>query len=101
MDPSYADNGHKFLAQSTDSHRKSNSLMGTLHCQLRAVIRLSFLNVKKKDLQVRACRCSQRYNTLERMNCRRQIQTILASNELWRRRFLFKNAQVSNFCMLP
>ena len=38
MDTSYADNGQLFLAQSTDSPRKSNSLMGTPHCQLCAVI---------------------------------------------------------------
>ena len=48
MDTSYADNGHIFLAQSTDSQRKSNSLIGTLHCQLRAVISLSFLKVRKR-----------------------------------------------------
>ena len=48
MDTSYADHGYLFLTQSTDSHRKSNSLMGAFHCQLRAVISLSFLNVKKR-----------------------------------------------------
>ena len=45
-----ADNGHFFLAQSTDSHGKSTSLMQTLHYQLCAVIDLSFLKVKRPSV---------------------------------------------------
>ena len=45
-----ADNGHFFLAQSTDSHRKSTSLMQTLDYQLCAVIDLSFLKVKRPSV---------------------------------------------------
>ena len=42
-----ADNGHLFLAQSTNSHRKSTSLKPTLHYQLCVVIiNLSFFKVK-------------------------------------------------------
>ena len=44
--PINVDNGHLFLAQSTDSHRKSTLLMWTLHYQLYVVINLSFLKVK-------------------------------------------------------
>ena len=49
-------NGHLFLAQSTDSHRKLTSLMRTLHHQLCADF--SFLKVKK--LQFTEFRFSQR-----------------------------------------
>ena len=52
-------NGHLFLAQSTDSHRKLTSLMRTLHHQLCADF--SFLKVKK--LQFTEFRFSQRYST--------------------------------------
>ena len=45
-----ADNGHFFLAQSTDSHGKSTSLMQTLDYQLCAVIDLSFLKVKRPSV---------------------------------------------------
>ena len=45
-----ADNGHFFLAQSTDSHRKSTSLMQTLDYQLWTVIDLSFLKVKRPSV---------------------------------------------------
>ena len=41
-----ADNVHFFLAQSTNSHRKSTSLILTLHYQLCVVINLSFFKVK-------------------------------------------------------
>ena len=51
--------------QSTDSHRKSTSLMRTLQQHLCVVIDLSFLKVKK-TLQLRACRYSQRYSTPNR-----------------------------------
>ena len=44
--PINADNGHLFLAQSTNSHRQSTLLMWTLHYQLYVVINLSFLKVK-------------------------------------------------------
>ena len=46
-----ADNGHFFLAQSTDSHRKSTSLMQTLDYQLWTVIDLSFLKVKRPSVE--------------------------------------------------
>ena len=39
--------GNLFFVQSTNSHRKSNSLMRKLNYQLCAVIDLSFLKVKK------------------------------------------------------
>ena len=58
-------NGHWFLAQSTNSHRKAILLTRALHCQLRAVIDLSFF--ENKTLQLTACRCSQRYSTPDRM----------------------------------
>ena len=48
--PINVDNGHLFLAQSTDSHRKSTSLMWTLHYQLYVVINLSFLKVKSPSV---------------------------------------------------
>ena len=60
--PVNADNRHLFLAQSTDSRRKTTSLMQTLHYQLCAVISLSFLKVK--NLQLTAFRCSQHYSSL-------------------------------------
>ena len=41
------DNRCLFLAQSTDSHRKSTLLMRTLHYQLYVITNLSFLKVKK------------------------------------------------------
>ena len=46
--PIKEDNGHFFLAQSTNFHRKSTSLERTLHYQLWAVVDLSFLMVWKK-----------------------------------------------------
>ena len=48
--PVNADNRHLFLAQSTDSRRKTTSLMQTLHYQLCAVISLSFLKGKKPSV---------------------------------------------------
>ena len=80
-------NGYLFLAQSTDSQRRSTSLMRTLYYELCAVIDLSFL--KEKDLQLTVCRCSQRYSTPNRMIFRRQFQTSLASKELWSERTVF------------
>ena len=41
--PINMDNGHLFLAQSTNSHRKTTSLMQTLHFQLNTVINRPFL----------------------------------------------------------
>ena len=46
--PIKEDNGHFFLAQSTNFHRKSTSLERTLHYQLWAVVDLSFLMAWKK-----------------------------------------------------
>ena len=63
-----ADNGHSFLAQSTNSRRTPTSLMRTLHYQLCAVADLSFLKLKKLQL-LTASRCFQRYNTRDRMIC--------------------------------
>ena len=46
--PVNADNRYLFLAQSTDSHRRSTLLLQTLHYQLCVLINHSlFLNVKK------------------------------------------------------
>ena len=58
-----ADNGHLFLAQSTNSHRKQTSLMQTLHYQLYRVIDLSFFKIKNLELTLTACPCSQHYDT--------------------------------------
>ena len=85
--PVNANNRQLFLAQSTDSHRKTTSLMRTLHYHLCALISLSFLKVK--NLQLTAFRCSQHYSSL--------VQTILASNKLCRERFSISNVQMGNF----
>ena len=85
--PVNVDNRHLFLAQSTDSHRKTTSLMRTLHYQLCAVISLSFLKVK--NLQLTALQCSQHYSSL--------VQTIWASNKLCRERFSISDIQMGNF----
>ena len=73
--PLNTDNGHLFPAQSTDSHRKSTSLMRILHCQVCAVIDLSFLKVIKtfswQHVHVPSA-------TVHRMIRRRQFQTTLA-----------------------
>ena len=61
--------------------------MQTLLYQLSAAIHLSFL--KAKNLQMTACQCSQGYSSPDRMNCGRQLQTMLASNESGRERFCF------------
>jgi len=76
------DNRHLFLAQSTDFHRKPTSLRQTLYYQLCAVTDLSFLKEDKKSL----FDVPNFYTTPDRLNCRRQFQTILASNELYRER---------------
>ena len=76
--------GHLLLAQSTDSHRKSTSLMWTLHYPLCALIDPSFLKGKKT---LTAFRLPQCYRTSDKMICRRQFQTILASNKSHRDRF--------------
>ena len=66
LTPLNADNGPLFLAQSTDSHRRSISLMLTLHCQLCAVKYISLFK------QLTVCQYSQWYSTpRDRMNCRR------------------------------
>ena len=73
--PINAGNGHLFYAQSTDSHRKTTSLMRILHCQVCAVIDLSFLKVIKtfswQHVHVPSA-------TVHRMIRRRQFQTTLA-----------------------
>ena len=61
--------------------------MRTLYYELCAVIDLSF--VKEKDRQLTVCRCSQRCSTPNRMIFRRQFQTSLASKELWSERTVF------------
>ena len=73
--PVNADNRHLFLAQSTDSHRKTTLLMQTLLYQLCAVISLSFLKVK--NLQFTAFRCSQHYSSL--------VQTIFGIEQVMQR----------------
>lgn len=69
--PVNADNRYLFLAQSTDSHRKTT----TLHYQQCAVISLSFLKVK--NLQLTAFRCSQHYSSL--------VQTIFGIKQVMQR----------------
>ena len=73
--PLNLDNGHLFHAQSTDSHRKSTSLIWTLHYQVCAVIDLPFLKVIKtfswQHVHVRSA-------TEHWMIRRRQFQTTLA-----------------------
>ena len=66
--------------------------MRTLRYQLCAVKDLSFFGVKKKHLQLTACRCSQRYSTSDSMLCR-----LFLSNELCRERFLC----LSDFWVFP
>ena len=45
-----ADKGHYFLAQLTNSHWKSTTVMPTLHNQLCIVINVSFLKAKKPSV---------------------------------------------------
>ena len=45
-----ADKGHYFLAQLTDSHWKSTTVMPILHNQLCIVINVSFLKAKKPSV---------------------------------------------------
>ena len=56
--PINTDNGHLFLAQSTNSHRKSTLLMWTLHYQLYVVINLSFLKVKSPSVDSMSMFCA-------------------------------------------
>ena len=60
------DNRPFFLSQSTDSHRKSTSLMWTIHYKLCSLIDLPF-SEGKNNLQLTACQYSQRYHTPDSM----------------------------------
>ena len=79
--PVNTDNVRLFLAQSTDSQRKSSSLMRTLHYQLCALIEPSSSNVKKKP-SADSISMFQAYSTQDRVNCRCPFQTIMALHEL-------------------
>ena len=89
--PVNADNVHLFLAQSTNSHRKSNSLILTLHYQLCVVIiNLSFFKVKNLSvdsmsmfLGLKHTRYDNLYTSIFRL--------LLASNTLCRERFWIIN----------
>lgn len=83
--PVNKNNRHLFLAQSTESHRKSCNLTNADTYQLFIVKDLSFLKVKKKPLLHSMSISSEPYNSPGRMNCRHQ--TILASIGLCRERF--------------
>ena len=78
-------NRHLFLAQSTESHRKSCNLTNADTYQLFIVKDLSFLKVNIKPLLHSMSISSEPYNSPRRMNCRHQ--TILASIGLCRERF--------------
>ena len=79
--PVNTDNVRLFLAQSTDSQRKSSSLKRTLHYQLCALIEPSSSNVKKKP-SADSISMFQAYSTQDRVNCRCPFQTIMALHEL-------------------
>lgn len=83
--PVNKNNRHLFLAQSTESHRKSRNLTNADTYQLFIVKDLSFLKVNKKPLLHSMSTSSEPYNSPGRMNCRHQ--TILASIGLCRERF--------------
>ena len=68
-----------FLAQSTDSIKKSTLLMN----ELCAVIDLSFL--KEKDLQLTACRCSQCYSTPNGMIFKTSISNLFGIKRVMQR----------------
>ena len=68
----------------------------TLYYQLCAVIDLSFSKVKK-DLHLTACECFQHYSRPDRVNCRRQFQTIMVWNESYRECFWLSSIRMSDF----
>ena len=78
--------------QRSDSHRKSISLMWTLHRDTSLFTVCSnrpFLCKGKKSLT--ACRCPQCSGTSDKKICRRQFQSIVESNEFHRDRFSISN----------
>ena len=77
-------------------HRTSTLIMQTLHYQLCAVIDLSFSEVKK-GLHLTACGCFQHYSRPDRVNCRRQFQTIMVWNESYRECFWLSSIRMSDF----
>ena len=80
-------------AQSTDSDKESTALINADTSLSTVCGKRPFLfRVKKKHLQLTACRCSQRYSTSDSMLCR-----LFLSNELCRERFLC----LSDFWVFP
>ena len=77
-------------------HRLSTLIMQTLHHQLCAVIGLPFSKVKKV-LHLTACGCFQHYSRPDRVNCRRQFQTIMVWNESYRECFWLSSIRMSDF----
>ena len=81
-----ADNGHLFLAQSTNSHRKSTLLMPTLHYQLCVVINLSFFQVKNLSVDRMSMFPALKYTGYDDLQTS-IFRLLLASNELCREWF--------------
>ena len=86
--PVNADNVHYlFLAQSTNSHRKSTSLILTLHYQLCVVIiNLSFFKVKNLSVDSMQMFPGIKYTRYDNLQTS-IFRLLLASNELCRERF--------------
>ena len=74
----------------------TDTRLSTLHCSV-----MSFLSEGKKKLLGDIVTMFQCYIAPERMICRRQFQTILASNELCREGFCFHGSIVSEFRVFP
>ena len=81
-----ADNGHFFLAQSTDSRGKSTSLMQTLDYQLCAVIDLSFLKVKRPSVD-RTVDIGRNGRTFTHVS-----ELLRRTNQAWMRQVLYCSA---------
>ena len=76
--PVNADNGQLFLPQSTDSHNEKVNLVNadTSDYALLYVLYQTFPLWRLKNLQLTACRCSQRCSIPNKMICRCQFQTV-------------------------
>ena len=89
--PVNADNVHLFLAQSTNSHRKSTSLILTLHYQLCVVIiNLSFFKVKNLSVDSMSMFPGLKYTRYDNLQTS-IFRLLLASNALCRERFWIIN----------
>ena len=89
--PVNADNVHLFLAQSTNSHRKSNSLILTLHYQLCVVIiNLSFFKVKNLSVDSMLMFLGLKHTGYDNLQTS-IFRLLLASNTLCRERFWIIN----------